>query len=68
MILQKGLTVLRKKLEAVYEDEQEAYDNIPEGLLNSERGKKMCECLCELEDGISNLVELEETLKNIAER
>lgn len=40
MILQKGLTALREKLETVYEDEQEAYDNIPEGLLNSERGKR----------------------------
>lgn len=47
---------------------KELNDNIPEGLLNSERGQKTCEYLCEMEDGIRNLVELEETLKNITER
>ena len=46
-------------------DEQEAYDNMPEGLQDSERGEKMSEnidvlieCQSELEDMVESLLEV----------
>ena len=53
---------------AVYEDEYEAYNNIPKGLQNLERGQTMCEYLCDIEDDIRELVAIEENLNQIAER
>lgn len=64
----KELTVLREKLEAVYEDEHEAYNNMPKGLQNLGRGQTMCEYLCDIEDDIRELVAIEENLNQIAER
>lgn len=64
----KELTALREKLEAVYEDEYEAYNNIPKDLQNLERGQTMCEYLCDIEDDIRELVAIEENLNQIAER
>lgn len=64
----KELTALRRKLEAVYEYEKEAYANMPEGMQDSERGEMMCEYLGEIEDDISNLGEIEEKLNDIAKR
>lgn len=64
----KELTVLREKLEAVYEDEYEAYNNMPKGLQNLRRGQTMREYLCDIEDDIRELVAIEENLNQIAER
>ena len=64
----KELTVLREKLEAVYEDEYEAYNNMPKGLQNLGRGQTMREYLCDIEDDIRELVAIEENLTQIAER
>lgn len=64
----KKLTALREKLEAVYGDEYEAYNNMPKGLQNLEKGKTMCEYLCDIEDDIRELVAIEENLNQIAER
>ena len=64
----KELTVLREKLEAVYEDEYEAYNNMSKGLQNLGRGQTMREYLCDIEDDIRGLVAIEENLNQIAER
>lgn len=64
----KELTVLKEKLEAVYEDEYEAYNNMPKGLQNLERGQTMREYLCDIEDDIRELVAIEENLNQIVER
>ena len=64
----KELTVLREKLEAVYEDEYEAYNNMPKGLQNLGREQTMREYLCDIEDDIRELVAIEENLNQIAER
>ena len=45
-------------LEMVASDEQDAFDNLPEGLQQSERGK-------EIEETASNLAEWAETLSDI---
>lgn len=44
-------------LEEVREDEQESYDNLPEGLQNSERGEQMRENMELLGEFIDNLEE-----------
>lgn len=59
---QERLESVKDFIEAILEDEQEAYDNMPENLQYSERGEKAEECISALEDAISNL---EETLENI---
>ena len=52
-------------LSAAESDEQEAFDNMPEGLQDSERGEKMGEnidvlidCQSELEDMVESLLEV----------
>lgn len=43
-------------------------NNMPKGLQNLEKGKTMCEYLCDIEDDIRELVAIEENLNQIAER
>lgn len=45
----------REILEAVMEEEQEAFDNLPENLQSSERGEAMEEYISTLEDSIDAL-------------
>lgn len=45
----------REILEAVMEEEQEAFDNLPESLQNSERGETMEEYIGVIEETIDNL-------------
>ena len=45
----------REILEAVMEEEQEAFDNMPESLQCSERGEAMEEYIGTLEEAIDNL-------------
>lgn len=42
-------------LETVSEEEQEAFDNLPEGIQNSERGETMEENISILDDAVSAL-------------
>lgn len=48
----KKLTALREKLEAVYEDEYEAFNNMSKGLQNTKREQVICESPREMEDDI----------------
>ena len=43
------------ELESITTDEQEAFDNMPEGLQCSERGESMEECIGILEGAIGDL-------------
>jgi hypothetical protein len=60
-----SLKEIKSKLESMKDDEEEKYDNMPEGLQDSERGEKMQEsidaldnaCTC-LEDTIDSLNEI----------
>ena len=45
----------REILEAVAEEEQEAFDNMPEGLQSSERGEYMEECIYNIEEVVEAL-------------
>lgn len=55
----------KSELENLLEEEQEAYDNMPDSLQDSERGEKAQEAISNLEDAISGiddvLVNLEES-------
>ena len=53
----------RALLEGVAEEEQEAFDNLTEGLQASERGERMQEVAFELESLASELEGIEERLE-----
>lgn len=44
-------------LEVIRDEEQESFDNLPEGIQESERGERMSECIECLEAAIDNLSE-----------
>jgi hypothetical protein len=54
----------RGLLEEVCGDEQTAYDNMPLGLQESERGERMAEILFELENAVADLENLESVLED----
>lgn len=51
-------------IEEVLDEEQEAYDNMPEGLQASERGEAMQEAITNLEDANSSAEEIEDYLED----
>lgn len=51
-------------IEAILQDEQEAFDNIPECLLESERAEQSQNAIDLLDDAINNL---EEAINNLEE-
>lgn len=52
-------------IETVKEEEIEAYDNLPEGLQNTEQGQRMDEIVFDLEDIVGSLEEHTESLDQI---
>lgn len=55
IVLQLG--VLRDELELVMGEEQEAFDNLPEGIQTSERGERMGENVDAIEEAVNHIVE-----------
>lgn len=55
---------LQTKLEEVQSEEQDAYDNLPESLQDSEKGQVMYDALDNIESAISSLNEAMEYLDN----
>lgn len=53
------------ELEDILNDEQEAFDNMPEGLQCSERGEQSEEAIGILEDVLSSLEEIVENLEEV---
>ena len=49
-------------LEVIRDEEQESFDNLPDGIQESERGEKMSECIEYLEEAIENLGEASDNL------
>jgi len=49
------LTELQEDLQAIREEEEEAYDNLPEGIQDSERGEAMQEAMDNLESAESSI-------------
>lgn len=56
------LSAAREILDTVIAEEQEAFDNLPEGLQNSERGQKMEETVGSLYSVHSDLEDMEDLL------
>lgn len=56
------ISAAREILDAVIAEEQEAFDNLPEGLQNSERGQKMEETVGSLYSVHSDLEDMESLL------
>lgn len=62
------LGTLKEQIESVCEEEQEAYDNLPESIKYSERGEAMSEMTTDLEDAASSIDDVMSTLQDIIER
>ena len=56
---------LKLEVEAIREEEQEAYDNMPEGLQEAERGSQMYENISNLEDRDSDFQDLIDYLEEV---
>jgi len=52
-------------LETIRDEEQESYDNLPEGLQQSDRGMSAEQAVSELEDALSNLESARDSLDNV---
>ncbi len=58
---------LKEEVSSICEEEQEAYDNMPESLQDGERGSQMYENISTLEDQESNFDDLIESLQEVIE-
>ena len=59
---------LKEQVELLSEEEQEAYDNLPESIQYSERGEAIGENATDLEDAASSIDDVMSTLQGIIER
>ena len=50
---------IKDELQAVIEEEQEAFDNLPEGFQESERGEQMQEYIDAMESALDDLEQLD---------
>ena len=62
------LGTLKEQIESVSEEEQEAFDNLPESIQYSERGDAMDEYITDLDDAASSIDDVMSTLQDIIER
>ena len=62
------LEVQQAALEEIRDEEQEAFDNLPEGLQSAERGQAMEEAAGDLDSACSDLESLRDILVEILER
>lgn len=58
---------LKEAIDAILTDEQEAFDNLPESLQESERGQAMQEAIDALESAVQACEELDEYLTDATE-
>ena len=52
-------------IEMVKEEEQDSYDNLPEGIQDSERGETMCENIDTLGEISDNLIDMTTELEDM---
>ncbi len=60
------LEEVKEELKALHEEEQKAFDNLPESLQDSERGEQMNDCIDMLDDAVDEIACLIDTLKECA--
>lgn len=63
VLLQKAVNLL----EQARDDEQEAYDNMPESFQEGEKGEKAQQAIDALEDALGNLSDCADSLENVEE-
>lgn len=61
------LEELKEEVIFICEEEQEAYDNMPEGLQDSERGQQIYDNISNLEDQESNFEDLIDNLQEVVD-
>ena len=66
--VQSQLEALKQEIDSILEEEQEAYDNMPESLQNGERGEAMQGAIEALESAVSSCEEVEEYLTSATEQ
>lgn len=59
-----SLNEIKDKVESIMENEQEKYDNMPEGLQDSERADEMLDAIDNLDSAVSSIEEAVEYLEN----
>lgn len=59
---------MKQDIDAILSEEQEAYDNMPESLKESERGQAMQEAIDALESAIGSCEEVDEYLTSATEQ
>lgn len=57
-----------KELEKIRDEEQDCYDNLPEGLVDSERGEAMSENCDDLDSAVEALEEVIDYIKGVIMR
>ena len=57
----------KSTLETITEEEQEAYDNLPQGIQDSERGETMYNNVSEMEEASSTLEDVISQLQGVIE-
>ena len=62
--LRERIDIIKNELEEVMEEEQDARDNLPNNLQDSEKAEKMDDTIGSIEYAIGNL---EETIENLDE-
>lgn len=55
------------QIEELKDEEQEAYDNLPEGLQQTERGDKMQTAIETMEEAISAIGDVQQTIEEAAQ-
>lgn len=64
----ENLEEQKSKLEDLQQEEQDAFENLPESLQDSERGQAMQECAEDLETEMYGLEDIVQNLQEILER
>lgn len=63
--LQDSLCEIQSELENLIDEENEAFDNLPEQFQDGDRGQQMQEYITYMEDSLSNIEEATEWLNEI---
>lgn len=60
---QRTLSIIRSDIESIKDENQDAFDNMPEGLQNGEKGEVMNTAISALEDALSDLENVDNNLE-----
>ncbi len=61
------LVDIQTDLEAIRDEEQDAFDNLPESIQGGEKGQTMEECISTMDDAVSSLSDAQEATTSIAD-